>query len=64
MQLISVNIDKPEATNFIFGQTHFIKSVEDIHEALVGAVPNIAFGLAFAKPPANAWCAGPAAIRR
>lgn len=49
MQLISVNIDKPEATNFIFGQTHFIKSVEDIHEALVGAVPNIAFGLAFCE---------------
>ncbi|WP_458736920.1 adenosine-specific kinase [Pseudomonas chlororaphis] len=49
MQLISVTIDKPEATNFIFGQTHFIKSVEDIHEALVGAVPNIAFGLAFCE---------------
>ncbi|QTT89335.1 adenosine-specific kinase [Pseudomonas chlororaphis] len=49
MQLISVSIDKPEATNFIFGQTHFIKSVEDIHEALVGAVPNIAFGLAFCE---------------
>ena len=37
------------ATNFILGQTHFIKSVEDIHEALVGAVPGIKFGLAFCE---------------
>ncbi len=49
MQLISVKIDKPEAVNFILGQTHFIKSVEDIHEALVGAVPGIKFGLAFCE---------------
>ena len=37
MQLSTVRIDKPEAINFILGQTHFIKSVEDLHEALVGA---------------------------
>ncbi|MND80193.1 Adenosine specific kinase [compost metagenome] len=49
MQLISVTIDKPDEINFIFGQTHFIKSVEDIHEALVGAVPGIRFGLAFCE---------------
>ena len=49
MQIITVRIDKPEAVNFIFGQTHFIKSVEDIHEALVGAVPGIKFGLAFCE---------------
>lgn len=49
MQLISVKIEKPEATNFVLGQTHFIKSVEDIHEALVGAVPGIRFGLAFCE---------------
>ena len=49
MQLITVRIDKPDATNFILGQTHFIKSVEDIHEALVGAVPGIKFGLAFCE---------------
>jgi adenosine/AMP kinase len=49
MQLTTVRIDKPEATNFILGQTHFIKSVEDIHEALVGAVPGIKFGLAFCE---------------
>lgn len=41
MQIITVKIDKPEATNFILGQTHFIKTVEDIHEALVAAVAGI-----------------------
>ena len=49
MQLITLKIDKPEATNFILGQTHFIKSVEDIHEALVNAVPGIRFGMAFCE---------------
>ena len=49
MELLSVNIDKPEAINFILGQTHFIKTVEDVHEALVGAVPGIKFGLAFCE---------------
>lgn len=49
MQLITVKIEKPEATNFILGQTHFIKSVEDIHEGLVTAVPGIKFGLAFCE---------------
>ena len=49
MQLITVKIEKPDDTNFILGQTHFIKSVEDIHESLVGAVPGIKFGLAFCE---------------
>ena len=49
MQPSSVKIEKPEAVNFILGQTHFIKSVEDIHEALVTAVPGIKFGLAFCE---------------
>ena len=49
MQLTTVTIDKPEPINFILGQTHFIKSVEDLHEALVGAVPGIKFGLAFCE---------------
>ena len=49
MQLLNVKIDKPEAVNFILGQTHFIKTVEDVHEALVGAVPGIKFGLAFCE---------------
>ena len=49
MQLVSVRIEKPDAINFVLGQTHFIKSVEDIHEALVAAVPGIKFGLAFCE---------------
>ncbi len=49
MQLLTVKIDKPETTNFILGQSHFIKTVEDIHEALVAAVPGIKFGLAFCE---------------
>jgi adenosine/AMP kinase len=49
MQLITVKIEKPEAINFILGQTHFIKSVEDLHETLVGGVPGIKFGVAFCE---------------
>jgi adenosine/AMP kinase len=49
MELATVRIEKPEAVNFILGQTHFIKSVEDIHEALVTTVPGIRFGLAFSE---------------
>ncbi len=47
MELKLVAIEKPEEVNVILGQAHFIKTVEDIHEALVGAVPGIRFGLAF-----------------
>ncbi len=49
MELTLVGIDKPEALNFVLGQSHFIKTVEDIHEALVTAVPGIRFGLAFCE---------------
>lgn len=49
MELKSIKIEKPEAVNFILGQTHFIKSVEDIHEVLITAVPGIKFGLAFCE---------------
>lgn len=49
IQLTTVKIEKPETINFILGQTHFIKSVEDIHEALVTAVPGIKFGMAFCE---------------
>jgi adenosine/AMP kinase len=49
MELKRVAIEKPEGTNFILGQTHFIKSVEDLHEALVSTVPGIRFGLAFCE---------------
>src|SRR6476620_8035826 len=49
MQFVTVKIEKPDDTNFILGQTHFIKTVEDVHEALVTAVPGIRFGLAFCE---------------
>ena len=49
MELKIVPIEKPEAINFVLGQTHFIKSVEDIHEAMVSHVPGIKFGLAFCE---------------
>ena len=49
MELKTVKIEKPEEINFILGQSHFIKTVEDIHEALVTAVPGIRFGLAFSE---------------
>lgn len=49
MNLKAIRIEKPEAVNFILGQTHFIKTVEDVHEALVNAVPGIKFGLAFCE---------------
>ena len=47
MELTTYKIEKPEGTNFILGQSHFIKTVEDIHETLVTSVPGIKFGLAF-----------------
>ncbi|NTW13391.1 MAG: hypothetical protein HGA30_08795, partial [Anaerolineales bacterium] len=49
MEIQTVRIEKPEAVNFILGQSHFIKTVEDIHEALVTSVPGIKFGLAFCE---------------
>jgi hypothetical protein len=49
MDIQVVKIEKPEAINFILGPSHFIKTVEDMHEALVTAVPGIKFGLAFCE---------------
>jgi len=49
MEIKTVKIEKPEPVNFILGQSHFIKTVEDMHEALVTAVPGIKFGLAFCE---------------
>ncbi len=57
METNLVQIDKPEDVNFILGQSHFIKTVEDVHEALVNAVPGIKFGLAFCE------ASGPCLIR-
>jgi uncharacterized protein len=49
MQLTTVKIDKPKDINFVLGQSHFIKTVEDIHEAMVQSVPGVKFGLAFCE---------------
>jgi uncharacterized protein len=49
MEIKNIKIQKPEAVNFILGQSHFIKSVEDLHETLVNTVPGIKFGLAFCE---------------
>lgn len=49
MELVNVTIEKPEEINFILGQSHFIKTVEDIHEIMVTRVPGIKFGLAFCE---------------
>ncbi len=49
MNLLTVKIQKPDDINFILGQSHFIKTVEDIHETLVASVPGIKFGLAFSE---------------
>ena len=57
MELLTVRIEKPEAVNVILGQSHFIKTVEDLHEALVSAVPGIQFGMAFCE------ASGPALVR-
>lgn len=45
METKIVEIDKPDNMNIVIGMTHFIKTVDDIHEALVGSMPNIKFGL-------------------
>ena len=47
MELISVRLEIPEGGNVIVGQTHFIKSAEDLYEALVNTVPQMKFGVAF-----------------
>jgi uncharacterized protein len=49
VQLQLVPVELPENCNVIIGQTHFIKSVEDIYEAIVGAVPGAKFGVAFCE---------------
>jgi uncharacterized protein len=49
MELKVVKIEKPENTNFILGQSHFIKTVEDIHEAIVQTNPQMKFGLGFCE---------------
>ena len=49
LELVVVEIENPESLNFILGQSHFIKTVEDIHEAVVTSIPGAKFGLAFCE---------------
>jgi uncharacterized protein len=58
MDIATVRVDKPEDLNVILGQAHFIKTVEDLHEALVGASPGLRFGIAFNE------ASGPRLVRR
>lgn len=57
MQLTSVKVEFPESANVIIGQTHFIKTAEDIYEAIVGTVPQAKFGIAFCE------ASGPCLVR-
>jgi adenosine/AMP kinase len=58
MNIFTVKVEKPEAINFILGQAHFIKTVEDLHEAIVTTAPHLKFGIAFCES------SGPALVRR
>lgn len=57
MELKVISIDKPEEMNMILGQSHFIKTVEDLHEAIVSTNPGMTFGIAFCES------SGPALVR-
>jgi adenosine/AMP kinase len=58
VELLLVPVDNPEGLNLVLGQSHFIKTVEDLHEALVGTSPHTRFGLAFCE------ASGPCLVRR
>ena len=60
MEFKTIKIEKPADMNFILGQSHFIKTVEDIHEAIVNINPGIKFGLAFCESSGKALvrCSG------
>ncbi len=49
MNIEAIKIDMPEGCDLIFGMSHFIKTVEDLHEMLVNSVPGVKFGLAFSE---------------
>jgi len=57
MDLTNVRVEKPDDVNMILGQAHFIKTVEDLHEALATSLPGIQFGLAFCE------ASGPCLVR-
>jgi hypothetical protein len=58
VELQVVPVENPEGLNLVLGQSHFIKTVEDLHEALVGTSPHTRFGLAFCE------ASGPCLVRR
>jgi adenosine/AMP kinase len=58
MELVAVPVNKPDDMNVIIGQAHFIKTVEDVHEALAGVGPHLRFGIAFCE------ASGPCLVRR
>lgn len=58
IELHAVAVDKPDDLNVIIGQSHFIKTVEDLHEALAGTSPHLQFGIAFCE------ASGPRLVRR
>ena len=58
MELRTVPIEKPDDVNLVLGQSHFIKTVEDVYEALAGSSPHLRFGLAFCES------SGPCLVRR
>ena len=57
VELHAVPVDKPEDMNVIIGQSHFIKTIEDVHEALAGSSPHLRFGVAFCE------ASGPCLVR-
>ncbi len=58
MEILSVAVEKPDDANVVIGQSHFIKTVEDLHEALAGSSPQLRFGVAFCES------SGPRLVRR
>jgi adenosine/AMP kinase len=58
MELQTVRVENPDGLNLILAQSHFIKTVEDVHEALAGSAPTLRFGLAFCES------SGPRLVRR
>lgn len=58
MELLCVPIEKPDEVNLVLGQALFIKTVEDVYEALAGSSPHLRFGLAFCES------SGPCLVRR
>jgi uncharacterized protein len=58
MEFLTVEIEKPEDVNVILGQSHFIKTIDDVYEALIGSSPYLRFGIAFCES------SGPRLVRR